>query len=255
MIDSHCHLELMKNADDVIARCKDAGMKAGVSPSTHPKDFPKGLELSRKHKGFMFMGAGVHPEYVKDLAQSDIDKAFAWIREHEKDIVGVGEQGLDYFWIKEPYWQEKQKELFAKSIEFAKELDKVLIVHTRDAHADAMQILEKHNAERVQLHMWGENRFASAIKDRGWLVSVGPVSARSKSHKRVIRDIPMENLMLETDSPWFGGKDESGRLLGEPTNIKIPAAEIAEIKGMDITEVGRACAKNAAKLFRLPVRI
>src|SRR3989338_1988218 len=255
MIDAHCHLELMKNADEVIARCNAAGMKAVVCPATHPKNFQNGLELSKTHKGFLFVGGGVHPEYVKELPQAEIGKAFAWIREHEKDIVGVGEQGLDYFWIKDPYWQEKQKELFVKSIALAKELDKVLIVHTRDAHADAIAMLEKHNAERVQLHMWGESKFASVIKDRGWMVSVGPVAARSKSHKKVIRDLPMENLMLETDSPWFGGKDAEGMLLGEPTNIKIPAAEIAEIKDVDIAQVNNVCAKNAAKLFRLPIII
>lgn len=250
MIDTHCHLELMKNVDDVVARCK-AALRGVVSVATHPKDYATALALTKKYKGFVFMGAGVHPEYAKELDDRQVENAFSWIREHAQNIVGVGEQGLDYFWIKEPHWREKQKELFAKCIELAKELDKVLIVHTREAHEDAVNILLKHRAERVQLHMWGDHNFAKAIKDNGWLVSVGPVSERSTKHKKVIRDVPLEQLMLETDSPWFGGKDTEGNLLGEPTNIRVGARVIAEIKGTTEDEAAETCARNAEKLFKI----
>jgi len=250
MIDTHCHLELMKNVDDVVARCR-ATLRGVVSVATHPNDYEKCLALSKKHNGFVFMGAGVHPEYVKELDTKTVEKAFSWIRRHERDIVGVGEQGLDYFWIKETYWRERQKELFVKCIELAKELDKVLIVHTREAHEDAIKILTKNGAERVQLHMWGDSSFAAAIKDNGWLVSVGPVSKRSKKHQNVARDVPLEQLMLETDSPWFGGKETHGKLIGEPTNIRVGARVIAEIKGTTEQEVMETCAKNAEKLFKI----
>lgn len=250
MIDTHCHLELMKNADDVVARCRKT-LRSVISVATHPKDYATALALSKKHGGFVFIGAGVHPEYVKELDAAAIEKAFFWIREHEKDIVGVGEQGLDYFWTKELYWREKQKELFVKCINLAKEMDKVIIVHTREAHEDAIKILTRNKAERVQLHMWSDHTFAEAIKDNGWLVSIGPVSERSKKHQKVIRDVPLEQLMLETDSPWFGGKDENGNLSGEPTNIRVGARVIAEIKGMTEQDVMQACAKNAEKLFRI----
>jgi TatD DNase family protein len=251
MIDTHCHLEVMDNYDEVIQRAKAAGLNAIISPATEPKSFEKGLKIMEENKGFVFLGAGIHPEYIKDITEEDIEKAFNWIRINKDNIVGIGEQGLDYFWIKEESWREKQKELFRHSIELTKELDKVNIVHTRDAYEDTVKILEKEAPGRVQLHMWGEHKFTDAINDNGWFVSVGPIAARSKKHKKVVRDTPIEQLMLETDSPWFGGKSPDGKLLGEPTNIKIPAEKIAEVKEMTVEEVMQICAKNAEKLFKL----
>ncbi len=254
MIDSHCHLEYMENAGEVVERCRKS-IRAVVSVATHPKDFDKGLNLAKENKGFVFLAAGIHPESVRELDEKDVANAFRWITDNSGAIVGIGEQGLDYNWVEETSLREKQKELFVKMIRLSKELDKMIIVHTRDAHEDVMKILEKERAERVQMHMWGEPADVKAISDHGWYVSVGPIVATSKKHKKVVRDMPIELLMLETDSPWFGGKDASGKLLGEPTNIRIPATEIAKIKEMPPDDVWKACGENAIKAFRLPVKL
>lgn len=231
-------------------------LKAVVTVATEPKFFERGLEIAEKYRSFAFLSAGIHPEFVKEISQEQIEKAFEWLKENEKSLVGIGESGLDYFWVKEPEWREKQKGLFEKSIALAKELDKVLVVHTREAHEQVIEILEKNRAEKVQLHMWGGNSFVKTILDHGWFVSVGPVVKTSKKHQKVVRDLPLELLLLETDSPWFGLKDSEGKpLRGLPTNIKIPAEEIAKIKDLEFKEVWEECGKNAVKLFKLPIRI
>lgn len=127
-----------------------------------------------------------------------------------------------------------------------------LIVHAREADSDVIEMLERQRAERVQLHMWGASSLAERIIDNGWYVSVGPIVARSKKHKAVVQRMPVEQLMLETDSPWFGGT-VGGHLDGEPANIRIPSGEIAKIKEMSAPEVWELCAKNAIRLFRMKV--
>ncbi len=254
MIDSHCHIECMDNAAEVVERCKK-DIRAAISVATDPRDFDKGLKLAKGSEGFVFLAAGVHPELANGLGDKGIADAFRWISGHANDVIGIGEQGLDYSRVQEPALRERQKELFLKSIRISKELDKMIIVHTRDAHDDVIKILEKERAERVQLHMWGEPAAIGAVIDHGWYVSAGPIVATSKKHRKVVRDTPSELLMLETDSPWFGGKDANGKLLGEPTNIRIPAAEIAKIKEMKFEEIWKACGKNAVKAFRLKVEL
>lgn len=253
MIDSHCHLETMENVKDVVEQSKKAGLRALISVATHPSDFNIGLRLSSEYKDFVFLGAGIHPEFIKEFNEDSINSAFQWLSNNANSLVGIGEQGLDYFWVREAKLREKQKNLFSKTIELTKELDKVKIVHTREAYNDVIEILEKQHAERVQLHMWGEHSLVNKIIDNGWYISVGPIVARSKNHRKVVRDMPIEQLLLETDSPWFGGKDTNGKSLqGRPANIIIPSEEIAKIKEMEVEEVMKICQKNAIRLFRLP---
>src|SRR3989344_6023453 len=117
MIDSHCHLEqkdYSKDLDAVIDRCKKAGIKALVSSCPDPRDFDRALEIAQKYKGYVFLAAAIHPEYIKEFSQKDIDNFFETLRENKEKLVGIGETGLDYFWVQEPEWREKQKELFIR---------------------------------------------------------------------------------------------------------------------------------------------
>jgi len=264
MIDVHCHLEQKdydKDRDNVVQRCKDAGLKALITVCAHPNDFEKSLQIVERYKGFVFLVAAIHPEYIKDISQSEIEKFFDALRKNKDRVIGIGEAGLDYFWIKEQEWREKQKELFVRFINLAKELKKPLTVHTRDAHEDVISILEQQDAKDVHLHMWGGNQQVKTIVERGWHISVGPIIERSKKHKKVVRDVPLDLILLETDSPWFGrevGLAETGRVKrerGDPTRIEVAAERIAEIKKISKEEVMRQAAKNAIRLWKLPVKL
>ena len=257
MIDSHCHLEqkdYSKDLDAVINRCKKAGIKALISSCPDPRDFDRALEVAKKYKGYVFLAAAIHPEYIKEFSQKEIDECFEKLKANRAILVGIGETGLDNFWTKEPEWREKQKELFVQFIELSKELKLPLMVHTREAHEDVVKILEQEDAKKVHLHMWGGREQIPSINKNGWYISVGPVIATSKTHKKVVRDIPIERIMLETDSPWFGGKTPEGKpMRGEPTNIKIPAEKIAEVKGLAFEEVWKVCGENAKRFYQLSI--
>ncbi len=255
MIDAHCHLEQKdyeQDRDEVIERCRQQ-MKAVVTSCAHPKDFDLTLQLAEKYKGFVFAAVGLHPEYVKEISEKEKDEFLELVKQNKDKIVAIGEVGLDFHWIRESEWQEKQKQWFAQFIDFAREINKPLVVHSRDAYGDVVKILEQQDAKQVLLHLFGDNNLVKRIADNGWYVSVGPIVLRSKKHYQIARDMPLEQLLLETDAPWNAPEVflEGKKIRNEPTAIKVVAKKITEIKKLSFEEVWKICGENAIKFFNL----
>jgi len=252
MIDSHCHLENEVFSQDllnVVQQCKAAGLKAVISVCAAPRDFEKTLQIAKRFPDFIFPVAGIHPEYVKEISSEQIEGFFEKLKKHSNEIFGIGEVGLDYFWVKEPEWREKQKELFLRFIELAKSLKKPLVVHSREAYPDIVHILESTGIEKVHLHMWGGKNEMEKVLAHEWNISIGPVIATSKAHRKIAKQMPLERIFLETDSPWFGNPKGSR---GEPTNIKIPCEKIAQEKKISFEEVWKVCGENAKRFYEIP---
>lgn len=258
MIDSHCHLEQPdydKDRDDFIEHLKKE-LKAIVTSCAKPEDFEKTLEIVERHKGFAFACIGLHPEHIRNITEKELEIFLERIKLNKDKIVGIGEIGLDFYWVKERIDQEKQKELFKQLIAFSKEIRKPMVIHCRDAHNETLDILEKEDAKHVLLHMWGEKNLLKRIEENGFYISIGPIIDKSKNHKKIARDFPIDRILLETDSPWFGGKTEKGDIIrGTPLNIKIPAGRIAEIKKISFEEVWKKCGENAVKFYKLPLSL
>ncbi|MBU5575131.1 MAG: TatD family hydrolase [Candidatus Aenigmarchaeota archaeon] len=260
MIDSHCHLE-QKEFDSIldktIENCKNEGIKAIITCCAHIKDFEKTIEIVKKFPNYVFATAGIHPEYISEIKESEKDEYLEKIKKEK--IVGIGEIGLDYFWCKDKDLQRKQRELFLELLEFSKDLKKPVVIHIRGdksfpdiAFQDAFKILEDIFPEKVLLHLFSAKKFINRVLENNWYISVGPLIANSKTIKKIVRDMPLEKILLETDSPWFGGKDEKGNfLIGTPINIKIPAKEIAEVKKIGFEEVWFQTGKNSNKFYNL----
>jgi TatD DNase family protein len=257
MIDVHCHLEQKdydNDRDEIIEKCKKE-LKAVITSCAHPRDFDLTLNLVEKYKNFVFATAGVHPEYIKEVSEKEIDEFIERIKQNKDNLVAIGECGLDFFWVREPEWQQKQKELFIRFIELAKELRKPLVIHSRDAYEETIKILEQEGAREVDMHMFGDHHLAKRIVDNGWFISINTIILKSKSHKKIARDCPLDRLMLETDAPWLSPKKllEGIEEKNDPTSIKIVAEKIAEIKRMSFEEVWKKCGENAIKFFNLPL--
>jgi TatD DNase family protein len=249
MIDVHCHLEqenYSKNRDEVIDSCKKE-LKAVITCCAHPKDFDLTMQIVEKYKGFVFATVGIHPEYVKEISENEKKEFLEKIKENKDKIVGIGEIGLDFYWVKEKEWQEKQKELFIELINFAKELNLPLIIHSREAYDEAVRILEQENAKNVLLHMFGANHLVKKVIENNWFVSMNTIVLKSKKHKKVVRDTPLEKIMLETDAPFLGVPGKRS----EPTIIRDVAQKIAEIKKMSFDKVWYNCGSNAVHFFNL----
>lgn len=250
MIDVHCHLEQKdyeNDREEIIEKCKESGLKAIITSCAHPKDFNLTMELVRRHKGFVFATAGLHPEYIKDVDEKGRKEFVQKIIENRNMLVGIGEVGLDYFWVREWTWRDRQKKMFKEFIDLAKKLKLPLVIHARDAYENVVEILERENAKDVLLHMFGANHLVKRVVGNGWYVSVNTILFRSKKHKKVVRDMPLEKLMLETDSPWLGPAGKRN----DPTSVKIVAEKIAEIKRTTLEEVWKKCGDNAIEFFRL----
>jgi TatD DNase family protein len=266
MIDAHCHLEqdmYDRDRDAVIGRCRKE-LDAVITSAAHPKDFKPTMRLVEKYPGFVHATASIHPLYVKEITESQKKKSFEFIRKNKSRIVGIGECGTDYWWIKEGEWREKQGQLFKELISLAKELNLPLVIHSRNgkdesnAVEDAIDILEQENAQRVQMHMFTSRRLLQRVIDNGWMVSINTLLVRSKSVRKIVRDCPLGQLMLETDAPWLAvGEDgiikHPKEKRNEPTAVKLVAEKIAEIKKLSVEEIDNKTTENAKKFFNLRV--
>ncbi|MEM5813907.1 MAG: TatD family hydrolase, partial [Candidatus Aenigmatarchaeota archaeon] len=239
----------LQDLDQVIELCKREGLKAIITVCADPKDFDRSLEIVDKYKNYVFLCAAIHPEFVKEITAKQVDEYFDRLEKNKDRLVAIGECGLDYFWIKEDSWREKQKELFVQHVELSKELKLPLVIHSRDAWEDALKILEQEDVKKALLHLWGSKELIPRVIENNYSITMGPIIARSKKHKKIARDMPIENILLETDSPWFGQNGERGL----PTNVKIPCQKIAEVKKVDISYVNDITDKNAVDFFSLRV--
>jgi len=250
MIDVHCHLEQKdydKDRDGVIEKCKRE-LKAIITCSCHPDDFDLTMEMVEKHKNFVFATVSIHPEYIKEIEHLKVDDFLKKIEENKEKIVGIGETGLDFI-IEEPEWREKQKELFIKFIDLAKSLNLPLVIHARKAFAEAVEILEKFGAKRVLMHFFTAKELLPKIIKNNWSISVNTTLLNSKKIKKIVRDLPIEKIMLETDSPWLGPEGKRN----DPLSVKIVAEEIAKIKKVEFKKVDEITNQNAKGFFNLPI--
>ena len=205
----------------------------------------------REHKDFVFLVAGIHPEYVKDFNENQIDQYFQKIEDNKADVVAIGETGLDFFWTKDHNLQKKQKDLFQEHIDFSKELKKPLVIHSREAYEEVIRTLEQEDVKKVQLHMWGEKNLAKRAVDDQFMISINTILLKSKEHKKIARDTPLENLMLETDSPWLAPKQllEGIKEINTPLSVKIVAEKISEIKKIPLEQIDQLTTQNAKNFF------
>jgi len=257
MIDVHCHLEQKdydKDREEVIEKCKK-DLKAVITSCAHPRDFEITMRMVENHKNFVFASCGIHPEYIKDVSEKEKDDFLDIIVKNKERMVAIGETGLDFWYTKEKDWQEKQKQLFIQFIDLAKELDKPLIIHSREAFEETIEILENQDAKKVMLHMWGGHKFLKRVLENGYFISMNTIILRSKGYRKVVRDCPLDRLMLETDAPWLAPKRliERVEARNDPTSIKAVAEKMADIKKTEFEEVWNKCGENAINFFDLDI--
>jgi TatD DNase family protein len=252
MIDAHCHLEQAdynSDRDDVIEKCKKQ-LNAIVTCCANPDDFNLTMEMIEKYKNFIFATFSIHPIYIKDVSDKQKDEFIELLINNKDKIIAIGETGLDYFHVKENSWQQKQKELFIEFIGLSKELKKPLVIHSRDSMEDTIKILEQEDAKNVLMHLFGARKLLQKVIENNWFISVGPIVQRSKDHKKIVRDMPFDKILLETDSPWFGQEGKRN----DPTTVISVANRIAEIKKTTPEEIDKITTQNAIRFFDLKIK-
>ena len=253
MIDTHAHLNIENYADridEILAENKAAGVEKVVIPGVVPKEFDNIINLIEKYDN-LYGAIGVQPEEISDLPE-DWEKITENYCKHPK-IVAVGEIGLDYYWIKEQENHERQKEIFIKQIEIAKRMNLPVLIHDREAHGDTFDILKEHTEGKIPVIMHcfsGSPEFAQRCLKEGWYLALGGVVTfkNAKKTKEVAKIVPLEKLLLETDSPYLTPVPHRGEE-NSPAYVKFVAEEIAKIRGISFEEVDEVTTANAKKIF------
>jgi TatD DNase family protein len=250
MIDCHTHLEQKDYDDDryeVVKRCVSAGLKAIITCCAHPDNIDVTMRLLDKYPDFIFATASIHPGYVAEISDGWLEKTFSFLKDPR--VVGVGETGLDFKAAETEVLRERQVTLFKKFIIAAEESEKPLVIHARAAFKEAIDVLESNGAKRVVMHFFSARDQLKRVIENGWNITVNTTVYRSKTMKKIVRDMPIERILLETDAPWLGLEGKRN----EPIAIKEVAQKIAEVKKLSFSEVWDKCGDNAVAFFRLPV--
>jgi TatD DNase family protein len=252
LVDTHCHLHLLDEpADEVVARA----LAEGVG---HLVDVGVDLESSRQAAANaarlpqVSATAGVHPhdaDILDDAALAELRRLLADAR-----VVGVGETGLDYHYDNSP--RPDQRAAFAAHVRLARELDKALVVHCREAFADVLAILDGEGAPpRVVFHCFaGDADDAARVVEAGWYVSfAGILTFRNAPELRAAcAAVSLDRMVLETDSPFLSPHPFRGRP-NHPSRVAVTARTVAELHGVPVEEVAAATTATAARAFALPV--
>lgn len=254
MIDTHAHIDMdcyKDRFDLLLQEIKEAGVKKVIIPGVIPQDFGRIISLTEKYEN-LYAAIGVHPSELKDIPNNWEEKVEKFL--NFPKVVAVGEIGLDYYWDKEEENHNLQKEVLITQIELAKKYNLPILIHDREAHGDCFEIISSRVKEDIPVVMHcfsGSQEFAERCLKEGWYLALGGVVTfkNAKKIKEVAKNIPLDKLLLETDSPYLTPVPHRGEE-NSPAYVKFVAQEIAEIKGISFEEIVSATTTNAEKIFK-----
>ena len=249
-IDSHCHInfpELHEKIHSVLGNMKENKISHALCVSVTLDKIEEILKLTKQHSN-IYASVGVHPDY-EDITEPDIDTLFKYSQ--DKKVVAIGETGLDYFRLKgDLSWQ---RERFRTHIRAAIKSRLPLIIHTRNAREDTIKIMKEEDAKSATgvMHCFTESyEMARKAIDLGFYISFsGIITFKNANDLRdTVKKIPIENILIETDSPYLAPVPKRGKL-NEPSNVIYVAEKIAELKKIPIEKVAEITTSNFFDLF------
>ena len=241
LIDTHAHLDMLTEFDI-------SGVGKVIIPSVEIKTMDKVVELSDNKNVYSMVG--IYPTEAKTYTK-EIENKMIELAKNPK-VVAIGEIGLDYYWDKT--FVDLQKEVFIKQIKLANKLNLPIVVHDREAHKDCYDIVKEYNnGSEVVFHCFsGSAEFMKECVKQGWYIALGGVITFKNAikMKEVAKEVPLDKLVLETDSPYltpvpFRGKEN------KPAYVRYVAEEIAKIRGMSIEEIIDITTRNAEEIFKI----
>lgn len=251
-IDSHCHLDRLdltefdNNIDQVVVNATQQQVSELLCVSVTLADFPNMIEKT-KHFQNVWYSCGVHP-----LNQEDqVDKSELLTLAQTERVIAVGETGLDYFYA--PETKAVQQDAFRKHIQVARELNKPIIIHTRDAREDTLAIMREEGAEQVGgiLHCFTESlAMAQAAMEMGFYISFsGIVTFKNASELReVAKQVPDDRILIETDSPYLAPMPHRGKQ-NQPAYVADVAKFLASVRGQSVEQIAEITSNNFRRLF------
>lgn len=234
LVDSHAHIDTKEfdvDRDLIVNECQILIVNAGVDIESNLKT----IEMSKKYKNII-PAIGFHPEFVKNK-QNEVEKCL----ELTKYGKIISEVGIDYFWIKETEYRKKQMEILQRFLQIAEKESKPVILHVRGGMNDLLEILPSYKIKFVIHAFEGSIKTANKILDLNGILSFPPIIVRDKNRQIIAKEIPIENILTETDSPFMSAEKMSRN---RPCNVNIVIKQLSKLKGIEEKEIEEKIYKN-----------
>ncbi|BHF57793.1 Putative deoxyribonuclease tatdn3 [Sparganum proliferum] len=256
VIDTHCHLTdaaFTEDVEEVVKRAQAGGITGAILVTESCGDFKRALELHSRFPKWINLCMGVHP--VQEDEEGRCVKLEHWLQAQDlilanrEKLVGIGEVGLDFTprYCSRPDSHETQRAVLLEQARLAKQLDLPLNVHSRSAGKPVIELLKGEGVTRVQMHAFN-GRLSAAMEgvSAGFYFSVPPCVLHSEQKQKLVKELPLDRLLTETDSPVLG-VDKTVR--NEPAECNVVCSYIAKVKNMEVDVVKQILAENARKLY------
>lgn len=254
LIDTHAHFYLEEFNEDVneaIKLAKQNGVSQILMPNVDVKSIPLMHQLESKHPDFLKSMMGLHPCYVGTEYLNDLKICEdSW---QQRNYVAVGEIGIDLYWDKTKL--KEQQDAFRQQIQLAKSLKKPIAIHARESFKEIFEILDEENSEDLTgvLHCFtgGQQEAQKVLSYGGFKIGIGGVvTFKNAGLDKVVKDIPLSDIILETDCPYLAPAPKRGKR-NEPGYLLYIAEKIAEIKNESLKTIGEITTENAKELFKI----
>lgn len=254
IFDTHCHLnseELYSRIDEVLSDARKVGVDKFLVVGWDKESSLLAIKLAHQYEG-IYAAIGFHPTDIDGVTEEDFQEVMNHI--NDPKVVAVGEIGLDYHWVKDPTQRQKQKEWFIKQIKFANEHKKPISIHNREAFEDCLKILKEYPPlYSGVMHCYsGSVELLKDVLDLGLYIGLdGPLTfTNAKTPKEVCESVPLERLLVETDSPYLSPHPLRGTV-NEPKNIALVIDEITRIKGISKKHILDVIYENSCRVFHV----
>ena len=254
LFDTHAHYDSRQfnaDRDEVLSALPGQGVSLVVNPGCDIPSSRTAVSIAEQYP-HVYAAVGFHPEELAEADLSDLEVIRA-LAAHEK-VVAIGEIGLDYYWVKDEAGRKKEQDFFRAQMALAEELDLPVIVHDREAHGDTLAIVKEFPKVRGVFHCYsGSAEMARELVDMGWMISFTGVLTYKNARKAVeaAEVIPMDRLMVETDSPYMAPEPCRGKRC-DSSLVVHTCRRLAEIKGLSLEECAKITTENGCRFFGIP---
>jgi len=251
LIDTHAHMEEIADVAQAIAEAKEAGVVAIIAVGSDMKSNERILSLAQAHPGYIYPALGYHPYNIQ---MAEVDRNLEFIEAHINEAIATGEIGLDYHKkVRERVDKDVQQRVLKELLKLAKAHDKPALVHSRYAWQDSLTLVESAQVERAVFHWYaGTSSVLRGIVNLGYYISATPAVEYHPEHRRAVKEIPLDRLLLETDSPVVYGRGTDHEFESRPVHLLRVLAGAAVIKGVSEAQLAEVTTVNARRFFRLP---
>jgi len=250
LIDTHAHLEEIENLEPVLAGARKVGLIAIVAVGSDLESNEKTLKLAGLYKGFVYAALGWHPWYIKE---AEINANLEFMEAHIDEAIAVGEVGLDYHKrVRVIADKDLQKQVLKEILKIAGEHNKPALIHSRYAWRDAYDLVREAELEKAVFHWYtGTSSVLRDIISQGYYISATPAVEYHEEHRRAVKEIPLERMLLETDAPVVYQRGSEKEFTSSPADVVRSLRGAAALKGVSEGKIAEATTENAVRLFSL----